>query len=281
MLAIWAVWGMTLVAVVLTYSRIDPAELYHVSGRGLHAGLGRALVHMNWPFALVGVALVLTTMDALPPRAWWVAGVSIVLCSTMPFFVDQGDLDARWVNVVPAVGVVLALGLTVAAVRKAGASFQPRLAGDPLRLAIGAIVVVLSLPWLFAEVGFQFPGDMFMGEELFGTDGGRVEAAVHLGEHHGFHGALLLLTALLLSRAQVAGRRLRGWQLGCIAALAGYGAINFVQDVWFEQVVKRGWAGWRIPSALYPGLKPVTLVTLALAGLAAWLLMRERAILRA
>jgi hypothetical protein len=38
---------------------------------------------------------------------------------------------------------------------------------------------------------------------------------------------------------------------------------------------------WAIPSALYPGLKPVTLVTVVLAGLAAWLLTREQAILRA
>lgn len=276
----WAVWGLTAIAVVTTYARVDPAELYHVSGSGLGAGLGRALVHVNWPFALVAVALVLTAMDGLPRSAWWVAGPSIALCATMPFFVDQGDLDARWANAIPAAGVVLALGLTVAAARSAGVSLEERLPFDRWRIVVAAVVLVLSLPWLFAQVGFQVPGDVFMGEELFRTAGGRLEAAVHLGEHHGFHGALLLLTALLLSRFQVASRRLRLWRLAYVSGLAGYGAVNFVQDLWHEQLVKRGWVDERIPSALYPGLKPVTLVTVALAGIVAWLLTRERAILR-
>jgi hypothetical protein len=279
-LAVWAVWGATAVAVVVTYSHVDPAELYHVSGSGVGAGLGRALVHLNWPIALVAIALTLTAMGALPRRAWWAAAASIALCATMPWFVDQGDLDARWVNVLPAAGVALALGLTAAAARRAGTSFEPRLPGDPLRLVIAAVVVVLSLPWLAAELGFQLPGDVFMGEEPMRTTGGGLEAAVHLGEHHGFHGALLLLSALALSRARVTGRRLRGWQLAWTAVLAGYGAINFAQDLWHEQLVKRGWVEWRIPSALYPDLEPVTLATLALVGLAAWLLAREGAILR-
>ena len=139
---------------------------------------------------------------------------------------------------------------------------------------------MLSLPWLSALVGFSFPGDVFMGEELFRTSDGTLEAAVHLGAHHGLYGSLLLVTALAVSRVRPAGRRLRGWLLACTAALAGYGAINFAQDLWLEQVVKRGWVDWKIPSALLPDVDLMTLVTLALAGVAWWLLSRERAILR-
>jgi hypothetical protein len=83
----------------------------------------------------------------------------------------------------------------------------------------------------------------------------------------------------VLSRVQANGQ-LGGWLLGACAALAAYGAINATQDFWTEQLVKRGTVDWAIPSAVYPGLKPVTLVTLLLGGLAAWLLTRERAILR-
>jgi hypothetical protein len=230
--------------------------------------------------ALAAVGLVLVAMAALPSRAWWLAGPSIGLCATMPFVVDQGDLDARWVNALPAVGVALALCLTAAAAKRAGTSFQPRLPGDPARLAIAALVIVVSLPWIAAELGFHLPGDVFMGEEPFPTSDGGVEAAVHLGEHHGFHGSMLVLTALALSRVRPPGRRLRGWLLACTAGLAGYGAINMVQDAWHEQLVKRGSVEWRIPSALYPDLRPVTLATLALTALAAWLITRERAILR-
>lgn len=279
-LATWLAWGATTLATVVTYARVAPEELYHVSGTGVTAGLGRAVVHLNWPIALAAVALTLVAMADLPRGAWWIAGPSIALCATMPFVVDQDDLDARWANALPAAGVALALGLTIAATTRAGMSFEPRLPGDPARLVIGAVVIVLSLPWIAAELGFHLPGDVLMGEEPFPTSDGGVEAAVHLGEHHGFHGSMLLLTALALSRVRPSGRGLRGCLLACTAGLAGYGAINLAQDFWHEQLVKRDWVEWRIPSALYPGLEPVTLATLALAGLAAWLISRERAILR-
>ena len=277
-LAVWAAWSVTLIGVLVTYARIDAAELYNVRGHGFGLGLSRAAVHTNWPFALVAVVLVLVAMNALPRRAWWFAGPAIALCATMPLFVSQAHLNARWGNVVPGLGVAIAFGLAIAAIRSAGPAFEPWLPGDPLRLGLASVVVVLSLPWLAAAVGFQLPGDVFLGEELMRTDEGKLEVAVHLGEHHGFHGSLMLLSALLLSRMQADGR-LRGWMLAGVAGLAAYGGVNFVQDLWHEQLVKRGTVDWQIPSAVYPGLKPVTLVTLVLAGLAAWLLTRERATL--
>ena len=279
-LALWGLWGVTTIAVVVTYARIDPAELYNVSRDGIDGGLSRALVHVNYPIALVAIALVLAAMGALPRGAWWAAGPAIAACATMPLFVDQSDLDARWVNVVPAAGVAVALGLTAAAARRAGISFQARLPGDPVRLVVACVVLVLSLPWLSALLGFHLPGDVFMGDELFRQKDGTLEAAVHLGAHHGLYGSLLLLTALAVSRVLPAGRRLRGGLLACTAGLAGYGTINFAQDFWVEQLWKRGWVDWKMPSALLPGFNPITLVTVALAAVAWWLLARERAILR-
>src|SRR5689334_11750270 len=180
-LAVWAVWALTLLAVVVTYSRIDAAELYHVQGSGLRLGLSRAAVHTNWPFALVAIVLVLVAMRDLPRRGWWVAGPAMALCATMPLFVSQAHLNARWQNLVPGIGVALALGLSVAAIRRAGTAFQPRLPGDPVRIALAVVVLVLSLPWMAAELGFHLPGNVFMGEELFRTPDGHLEAAVHLG----------------------------------------------------------------------------------------------------
>jgi hypothetical protein len=278
-LAIWAVWGVTLLLVVVTYSRIDADELYHVHGHGIRLGLSRAVVHTNWPFGLVAIVLVLVAMRSLPARAWWVAGVSIALCGTMPLFVSQAHLNARWGNAVPAAGAALALGLTIAATRRAGRSFEPRLPGDIVRAVVTVLVLALSLPWIAAELGFHLPGDVFMGDEAIPIGNGQFEAAVHLGEHHGWHGALLLLAGLALSRVQADGR-LGTALLLATAALVGYGAINAVQDFWNEQLVKRGTVDWAMPSALYPGLKGVTLATIAIAAVAAWLISRERAILR-
>lgn len=279
-LAVWAVWGVTTIVALVTYSWVDPAELYNVSRDGFAGGLSRALVHLNWPIALAAIPLVLVAMGALPRVCWWLAAPALALCATLPFVVDQSDLDARWVNVVPAAGVAIALGLTVAATGRAGGSFERRLPGDVVRIGTAAGVGLLSLPWMAAALGFHLPTNVFAGDELLERDDGRLEAAVHLGEHHGFHGALLLLTALALSRARPAAARLDAWLVIATAALAGYGGTNFVEDLWHEQVVKRDWVEWKIPSALVPGAEPMTLVTVALAAIAWWLLRRERAILR-
>ena len=72
-LAVWAVWAVTLVLVVVTYSRIDGGRALHVHGDGIRLGLSRAVVHTNWPVALVAIVLVLVAMRSLPARAWWLA----------------------------------------------------------------------------------------------------------------------------------------------------------------------------------------------------------------
>lgn len=141
-LVAWAVWGAIAFAVLVTYSRIDPADTYNVSRHGLVGGLSRSLTLVNFPIALVAIALALIAVAVLPRAAWWVAGPAIALCATIPWFVDQGDLDARWGNGIPALGVLLAGGLTAAATSRAGGSFAPHLRGDPARMI--AAVLLLS-----------------------------------------------------------------------------------------------------------------------------------------
>jgi hypothetical protein len=154
--------------------------------------------------------------------------------------------------------------------------FAPRRPWDGWRVAVAALVIVVSLPWIAAELGFHFPGDVFMGEEPGQEADGSTIGAVHLGHHHGTDGALLVITAVLLSRVAVAPRALRiafGAYLGTMLA---YGGVNFVQDAWNEQLVKRGWTDASIPSALLPGVKPVWLVVVLLAIVAAIGVLRER-----
>ncbi len=277
-LLVWGLWALLVVAVLVTYSRLDPALLYHTTGEGLGGGLSRVVVLLSFPISLVAVALTLLSVAALSGNAWWIAGPAIALCAVtaVPGVVRQEHLDARWVNALPAVGVALALGLTAAAALRAGISLAPPLPGDRLRIALGAVVVLLSLPWLSAELGFHLPSDLFLGEEV---PAGETLAAVHLGHHHGLDGALLVASALLLSRRRLTGRS-GAVYLAYVALAFGYGAVNFAQDLWQEQLVKRGWVEWSIPTALEPGLRPVWLAILALSGLAFWSVTRERAILR-
>lgn len=269
-------------AVLVTYSWVDPADLYHTSHEGLTGGLSRALVLIDFPIALIAIALALVAVPAVPRAMRWVAGVAIALSAVVawPGVVDQDDLDARLVNAVPALGVLLALVLTFVATRRAGAGFAPRQPWDPARAIIAAAVVVASLPWLSAELGFHFPGDVFMGEETAPDDDGAPIAAVHLGHHHGTDGALLVLVALLLSRMRLPAGRLRIAVAVYLGTMVSYGAVNLVQDLWLEQVVKRGWTGHEIPSALEPGPRPIWLVVLVLAALAAVALLRENKLQR-
>jgi hypothetical protein len=271
----WALWGLMTAAVVSTYSWVAPEETYHVSREGIAGGLSRALTLVNFPIALAAIALALQAMAVLPRRGWLLAGPAIGLCATIPWLVDQDDLDARWVNAIPALGVAVALGLTVAATRRAGAAFAPAQPLDRWRVGAAIVVALVSLPWLTAELGFHFPGDVFMGEEVGLEADGTPIAAVHLGHHHGTDGSLLVLTALLLSRMPIAAGRLRLAFVGYVALMLSYGAVNMVQDAWNEQVVKRGWTDELIPSALLPGIEPIWGVVLAVAALGVLVLLRE------
>ena len=274
-LATWALWGAITLGVLVTYSRIEPDELYHVSGGGLAGGLSRALVLVNFPIALVAIALVLVAVAALPRAAWWAGAPAILLCATIPWFVHQADLDARPGNVVAALGVAIAGVLTVLAARRAGSSFAPRRPWDVARVVVASAALLVSLPWLAADLGFYFPGDVFMGEELGREADGTLIAAVHLGHHHGLDGTLLVLTALVLSRVAVPRGKLRIATYAYLGTMLAYGAVNLVQDAWNEQVVKRGWTDPSIPSAILPSAKPVWLVVVGLAVVTTIALLHE------
>ena len=247
-----------------------------MSNDGVAGGLSRAAVLLDFPIALVAIAVTVAAAAVLPRRVWWIAGPAIALSAVVawPGVVEQADLDAKPVNVVPAAGVALALGLTVAATRRVGAGFASRQPGDPARLAVAVVTLLVSLPWLAAELGFFLQGGVFLTEPLYREKSGEVLPAVHLGHHHGLDGALLLLSALLLPRMRPPKYGVAYTVL--VGSMAAYGAINCVQDTWHEQLVKRGWLEWDIPSALVPRAHWIWLVTLALAVVFTLALRREQ-----
>lgn len=274
-LATWALWGLTTVMVLVTYSWVDPAETYHVSRHGIVGGLSRSVTLINFPIALIAIALLMVAVAALPRSAWWAGAPAIALCATIPWFVDQANLDAHWGNAIPALGVAIAAVLTGVATRRAGVAFAPRRPWDAARVAVSVVVLLLSLPWITANLGFNFPGDFFMGEEPGRDVDGMAITAVHLGHHHGLDGAILILSVLLLSRMSIPARGLRVATYFWLGAMFSYGAVNLAQDGWNEQFVKRGWVETGIPSALVPAAKPIWLVVIAFAVIAAYVLLRE------
>lgn len=274
-------FAVVAVEILVTYSRLPAHELYHVSGTGLEGGLSRALVFANFPVALVALAVLGIVYERLRYRA--VAIVAAALCAFVfwPGVVDEANLDARPINAAAAIGVLL----TCLLVATAPPARSGRRRGDSVRVAIAVPLVLLSLPWFAAEVGFFLDGVPLLGR-LFETGHYLHDRpglppfppAVHHGHHHGMDGLLLALSALLLSRAGgcIRGRALRSAVAAYLALMLCYGIGNMANDFWVEQVFKRGWTSWQIPNVLEPRAT-VAWAIIVLAAAAIWWLNREAA----
>ncbi|HET8651883.1 MAG TPA: hypothetical protein VFM13_04835 [Gaiellaceae bacterium] len=266
--AVWALLLAAAAAIVVTYTRLSPATLYNVSEEGPELGLGRALVFVNYPVSLVAIPIAWLAADRIGSRRATSAAVAAtVLCgvSALPGVVDQHDLDAKPVNVLPAIGVAIVLALSV----RAPWERVGRLPLDPVRLGIGVVVWVVALVWVASVLGFYFPGDVLLGEDVRRGGDGRLGPAVHRGDHEGLDAALLVTAALVLTRYRP--RFAIAWLLGLALA---YGLAVEWRDFWFEQVTKRGWTDWVPPQVLTPRLS-VAWAALVLLGLAVALVLRR------
>ena len=250
--AVWLLLSADAVAIFVTYWRIPPRETYHVSLSGFDGATSRIVVFLCFPTALAAIAILGLIVERL--RGRWVLPVSLaalVLSASVawPGIVDEADLDVKWSNAFPAAGVLLVLVLSFRA-RAPGPVPAPSRAGDRARLAVGGLAVLAAAPYIAAELGFFLDGVPALGS-IFIT--GKANA-VHHGHHHGMDGLLLTLTALILSRALGAVRSswLRALLGAYLALMLVYGLTNMVNDLWGEQIVKRGWTGWEVPSVLHP-----------------------------
>ena len=104
---------------------------------------------------------------------------------------------------------------------------------------------------------------MFLTDQLYAEPGKAASAAVHLGHHHGFDGTLLVLYALALSRPRVDGRWMGRAYAALVCLALAYGGANLVNDLWHEQVVKRRWSSWDVPSPTVPRLHLIWALILA------------------
>ena len=275
---VWLLFGLTAVAVFETYWRIPPQDLWKVMNTGFVGGAGRAFVFVSFSAALAAVAVLGIVSDRLEDRrADLVALVSLVLCATVayPGVQTESHLDPKWSNTFAVVGVVLAVALTVWATRS-GRREHPRtsLRGDRARLVVGGVSLFFAAPYIAAELGFFLDGVPVLGW-IFQTGAikpepgsGDLHAAVHHGHHHGMDGFLLAATALLLSR-QLGGIRRpvqRTLTAAYLSLMLVYGLTNQAQDLWTEQIVKRGWTSWEIPNVLHPSASAAWAAMVAVAG---------------
>jgi hypothetical protein len=276
---VWLLFGLAAVAVFETYWRLPPAELWKVSNSGFVGGIGRAFVFLSFSAALAAIAAVPIIVDRLEDRRAELLGLgAVLLCATVawPGVQTEGDLDPKWSNAFAVAGVGLAVALTAWATLH-GRPEHPRtsVAGDRARLAVGVIALFFAAPYIAAELGFFLDGVPLLGW-IFQTGAirpepgsGDLHAAVHHGHHHGLDGFLLVITALLFSRLLGGIRRpgLRAVTAAYLSLMLVYGLTNMANDLWIEQVVKRGWTSWQIPDVLRPDASAAWAAMVAIAAL--------------
>ena len=263
-IAVWAGYALVALAILITYARLPIDELYNVSGSSLLDSAGRVVVFAGYPTALVAIAVLAVVVDRLrTPWVSLVAVVAVVLCVTVawPGVVEQDDLDVKPANALAAAGTLIALGLTILALRRGGIGYRRPFGGrwDVARLVLAVIVLLAGIPWFAAEIGFHLDDVPVLGS-IFLTDAPRPEpghptlTAVHLGHHHGLDGTLLALTALVLSRtvSMLRSGILRTGFRFYVSLMLVYGLANALQDFWLEQIVKRGATSLEIPTLTVP-----------------------------
>ena len=275
-------FAVVLAAIVVTYSRLPPYDLYNVVGHGfVRGGLSRAVVYLNFPIGLAAMLLLLAVADRMSRAQKYAALAAFLLWTPVfsPRVLSSAYLDARWANAVPGAAVALALVLTLTtpAVRPA------HVRGDASRAGVALCLLALALPWIAAELGLDFVHVPALGQ-IFQTHELRVQPgmiaphpAVHYGDHHGLEATLLVLTALLTSRMLGATRSRRLHRVFglALALMIAYGLANIANDFWLEQVAKRGWTTWLVPDVLQPKVSWAWLVIVG-GAFVLWLALFRR-----
>ena len=285
---VWLLFFLAATAVFVTYWRLPPSVLWKVHNSGFIGGAGRAFVFLSFSAAVAAVGILPIVVDRLEDRRADLLGLSaLILCATvaLPGVQTESHLDPKWSNLPAVLGVALAFLLTVWASRNGRREFPRTSArGDGARLVVGGLSLFFAAPYIAAELGFFLDGVPVLGS-IFITGAIRPEpgagyshAAVHHGHHHGLDGFLLVATALLLSRLVGSIRRpvLRTLTAVYLALLLVYGLTNQVQDLWTEQIVKRGWTNWEIPNVLHPSLSAAWAAMIACGLVIYALLLRPR-----
>jgi len=198
---VWLMCGLVAAVTAVTYWRLPAGATYHFDDTGPSGAASRLISYLNFPVALIAIALV--GAAARGPMVW----AAIVLCATvaLPGVVSQDDLTASWANLPAVIGVAMAFWLTW---------WAPRRWDPPLgraRIVIMVLLAIWSIPWMIASVGLYAQDLPLLGHVINSrqpTPGEPQLASVHRGLHEGLFGLMLVITTAVLASRHVDLHRL-------------------------------------------------------------------------
>jgi hypothetical protein len=261
--AVWGIYALILAATLTTYGRLPAGATYRFELTGAAGALSRAVTYLNFPVALAALALLWPRFREPLARA------AALLCAValVPGIVRTATMEASWWNAPAALGVLVAALLTF---RRDDVPHAPL---GRVRVSLLVALAVWSTPWVLAAAGVHaawIPILRTVFRSAEPTPGDPALPSVHLGLHEGLFGAQLAATALLLSTRRLS----RGLSM-YLAVVFVYGIMIAAEDGWDEQIVKRGWSSWELPSVLEPRPTLAWAGLLAGAGLVHWLWSRR------
>ena len=293
---------LNVIAILLTHTFANANDMVHEPSNhygSLVNAFNKYLTELDGAYQLVTVIIILVIAytfiqydEAFPNKgkiqiAWLIAVIGVLLLQIEIAFNLTGILP-------PILGIlnfIFALILLLIAyyLQKTSMNYKiyQEMITSPhyLEYSLLGLVTFLSLPWIFAQLGFYISDFPILGIIFWARQSTLQEPepkypnAVHIGTHHGTEGFLVIVflwIAVMWILPAIVDHRVRQ-TLGAITGFGfGHAIYNAVEDFLTEQIYKRGWMDFRLPSGTTPGLNLQYVIILIIGIIIYFFYLRKR-----
>ncbi|UCG01688.1 MAG: hypothetical protein JSW11_19015 [Candidatus Heimdallarchaeota archaeon] len=286
------IYMLNVIAILMTHTFTQANDMVHEPSNhygSLVNAFNKYLTELDGAYQLIAVITILVIAytfiqydEAFPNKGriqiiWSIGALGVLLLQIEIAFNITGILPP----IIAILNFIIALVLLLIAyyLRKTSINYKiyQEMITRPhyLEYSLLGLVIFLSLPWIFAQLGFYISDFPILGIIFWARQSTLQEPepnypnAVHIGTHHGTEGFLIIVflwIATMWILPAIVDDRVRQ-SLGAITGFGfGYAIYNVVEDFLTEQIYKRGWMDFRLPSGTTPGLN-LQYLTIVLIGI--------------
>ncbi|MFW9905431.1 MAG: hypothetical protein ACFFFH_13910 [Candidatus Thorarchaeota archaeon] len=296
------IYILNAIAILVTHTFANANDMFHEPSN--HYGsftnaFNKYLTELDGAYQLVVVILILVIAytfiqydEAFPNKEklhiiWSISALGVLLLQIEIAFNITGILPPT----IAILNFIIALVLLLIAYYLQKTSINYKIYQEMitrphyLEYSLLGLVTFFSLPWIFAQLGFYISDFPILGIIFWARQSTLQEQepkypnAVHIGTHHGTEGFLIIvflwITTLWILPV-ILDNRVRQ-SLGVITGFGfGYAIYNAAEDFLTEQIYKRGWMDFRLPSGTTPGLNLQYLTILIIGIIIYYFYLRKR-----